>query len=91
MVLVRLGKILYKLENIPVVVRHIEPLQHLDVFFFEACALVMRLLILNISDYRAELRMGIGKSAEPLLPRESAYNPTPIINEPGRGGLYVAD
>lgn len=91
MVLLRFGKILYELENISVVVRHVEPLQHLDVFFFEARALVMRLLILNISDHRAELRMGIGKSTEPLLPRESAYNPTPIINEPGRGSFYVAD
>jgi hypothetical protein len=57
MVSLRLGKILYKLENISLVVRHVEPLQQLDVFLSEARALVMRLLILNISDHGAELRM----------------------------------
>jgi len=61
--------------------RHVEPLQQLPVFFSETRALVMFLLILNVFDHRAELRMGIGKSAEPFLPRESARDPATVINE----------
>jgi hypothetical protein len=79
-----------QIENVSLVVRDIEPLQQLHVFFSETRASVMLLLILNIPDHRAELRMGIGKSAEPFLPRKSTGIPMLVVNKSGRSGLYVA-
>jgi len=43
------------LENESLVVRHVEAFQQLDVFFVEALASMMLLLILNVSDDRIEL------------------------------------
>ena len=71
--------------------RHVEAFQQLDVFFAKALASVMLLLIFNVPDHRAELRMGVGKRTETFLPGESGRNPVAIIDESGRSSLNVAN
>ena len=69
----------------------VEAFQQLDVFFAKALASMMLLLIFNVPDHRAELRMGVGKRTETFLPGESARNPVAIIDESGRSSLNVAN
>ena len=46
---------LHGLENVSLVVRHVKAFQQLDVFFVEALASMMLLLILNVADDSVEL------------------------------------
>ena|SRR2546421_833538 len=52
---------------------------------------VMPLLILNISNYRVQLRTRIGKRSKPILPIESAFDPPLTIYKISRSGFDVAD
>ena len=54
-------------------------------------SLVMLLLILDVSNYRIQLRSRIRESAEAFLPIELAFDPSLPIYEISRSGLDVAN
>ena len=69
--------------------RNIESFEELLVFLREAPPPMMLLLVLDVANHRAQLRMAIRERAESFLPREPTRDPSALVDGARRPGLDV--
>src|ERR1044071_8559826 len=69
-----------KLEHVFLFERDVELPQERQVLRFESSFLMMLLLVLNVPNYRVELRLTIRKCTVSLLPTKSPMHPTILVN-----------
>ena len=79
------------LENEALLVRHAEFFQKSQVLVAESCSGMVPLLILDIANDLRNLRMRIRKGAKSFLPGKTSQDPSPSIDECGRGLFDVMD
>jgi len=78
-------------ENIFAIESDMVAVQKIKILALKRLFPVMRLLILDVARYAAQIRVGDRKCSKPFLPRKTTADPFLLVNVIGRSGFNVSN
>jgi len=86
-----IGLLLWRPEDVALVMCYLVFFEEREVFLAKSLPRMVLHLVTDVINHAGQLRVGVRKGPETLLPREPARHPVVLVDVISRAGFYISD